>query len=87
VSAGPSFLVLDVPEFAPLVEAAERRADLRVSRVAPSYLRVEGETSRLTLARDETGLCEAIWYGALTAGLEGRIERFDDERLVLSPLP
>jgi len=71
--------VLDVPEFAPFLEGA--RASMQVKR-AGDYFAVSGKEIRIT--RKATGLRKAVWYGALTGGFDGRLERFDDDELVIS---
>ncbi len=70
--------VLDVPEFAPFVGAAQ--ASLRVSKKG-DYFVLAGEEIRI--ARKATGLRRAVWYGALTGGFEGSLQRFDDDELVI----
>ena len=37
-----------------------------------------------TLIAQTTGLTEAVWFGCLTAGLEGKITHFDFRRLSLA---
>lgn len=71
--------VLDVPEFAPLVQAAQ--AALKVTRNG-DYFAVRGDEVRI--ARKATGLRKSIWYGALTGGFEGRLAKFDDDELVIA---
>lgn len=71
--------VLDVPEFAPFVQGA--RASMQVVK-AGDYFAVSGNEIRI--ARKATGLRKAVWYGALTGGFDGRLDRFDDDELVIS---
>jgi hypothetical protein len=49
---------------------------------AGDYFAVSGKEIRIT--RKATGLRKAVWYGALTGGFDGRLERFDDDELVIS---
>ncbi|HEV2571432.1 hypothetical protein [Methylocella sp. CPCC 101449] len=76
------FFVLDVPEFAPLVAAAGRAPNVTVHPVRGSYRFVEFDGA-LDIRRSDTGLNEAVWFGCLTAGLCGKIVRFDAEQLSL----
>lgn len=78
----PGFLVLDVAEFAPLVAAARRHPEIRVTRISKEYWSVTSDRV-IEITRSECGLCEAVWFGALTAGLSARIERFDADVLRL----
>jgi hypothetical protein len=71
--------VLDVPEFAPFVQAAH--SILRVTKNGDYYV-LSGDEIRIP--RKATGLRKAVWYGALTGGFAGRLERFDDDELVIS---
>ena len=70
--------VLDVPEFAPLVNSA--RSNHQVNRKG-DYFTVSAKEIRI--AREPTGLRKAVWYGALTGGFEGALRRFDDDELVI----
>ena len=76
------FFVLDVPEFRPLVQAALRSARCRAHPPRRGYHYVEFD-AEVEIARADTGMNEAIWFGCLTAGLDGKIARFDSERLRL----
>lgn len=75
----PTLYVLDVPEFAPLLQAA--RAALQVTKHG-DYFALSG--SEIRIPRKATGLRKAVWYGALTGGYEGSLRRFDDDELVIS---
>jgi hypothetical protein len=66
----PSLYVLDVPEFKPLVEAAARRTGFTVAGPSAGYYRISA-AKELRIARSETGLPEALWFGAFTAGYDG----------------
>ena len=76
------FYLLDVPEFAPLAEAALRTGQAREESRIGCY-RFIAFDDRLDIARADTGLTEAVWYGCLTAGLDGKIVHFDSQRLSL----
>ena len=76
------FYVLDVPEFASLVDAAARSGRCTVHRKRGHYQFVEFENEVEILRRD-TRMNEAVWYGCLTGGLDGKITHFDGDRLKL----
>ena len=76
------FFVLDVPEFRPLLTAALRTDRCRAHPPQRGYHYVEFDTE-VELHRAETGMNEAVWFGCLTAGLDGKIARFDSERIRL----
>lgn len=76
------FYLLDVPEFAPLAEAALRTGKAREERKIGCYRFIVFD-DRLDIDRADTGLTEAVWYGSLTAGLDGKIARFNSQRLTL----
>jgi hypothetical protein len=76
------FYLLDVPEFAPLAEAALRTGKAREERKIGCYRSIVFD-DQLDIDRADTGLTEAVWYGCLTAGLDGKIARFDSQRLTL----
>ena len=75
----PSLFVLDVPEFAPLIAGAatghsvQRRAGYAIVK----------STDKVIVERAKSGLGDAVWFGALTGGYEGRIVEFSAERLVI----
>ena len=75
----PTLFVLDVPEFAPLIAGAS--ADHRVRR-QQGYAMIESPET-IVVERKESGLGDAVWYGALTSGYEGRIVEFSEDRLVI----
>ncbi|MFM0275043.1 VOC family protein [Paraburkholderia aspalathi] len=79
-----SIFVLDVPEFRPLVDVASKDARYRTSAVDGNYIRIDGNPA-LQFSRKELGFKPAVWYGALTGGLRGHIERFDADLLVIEP--
>lgn len=76
----PTIFVLDVPEFIALVEVARSQAGLTVTGPRLGYWRICSETT-LTFRRKELGFKPAIWHGALTGGIVGRITHFDNEML------
>jgi hypothetical protein len=76
------FYLLDVPEFAPLAAAALRTGKAHEEKKIGCY-RFIAFDDRLDIDRADTGLTEAVWYGCLTAGLDGKIAQFDSNRLTL----
>ena len=79
----PVVFVLDVPEFLPMVEHARGAAGFSVSGPKLGYFRIEAHPL-ITLGRKELGFKPAVWHGALTGGLVGRIEHFDNDTLVIA---
>ena len=75
----PRLFVLDVPEFAPLIAGAG--TDHRVERRA-GYALIEA-AEKVVVERAKSGLGDAVWFGALTGGFEGRIVEFSADRLVI----
>ena len=70
------FYVLDVPEFRPVARAAEAIADCLVHPAVGGYRYVQF-SGAIEIRRSDTGLGEAVWFGCLTGGLDGKIDRFD----------
>jgi hypothetical protein len=81
-----SLYVLDVTEFRPLVEAASRRSDLTVIGPVGGYYRVRAD-GQLRIERAETGLPEALWFGAFTAGYDGEELVIDQHQFWIGPKP
>ena len=82
----PSLYVLDVPEFRPLVDAARRGEGFTVVGPAAGYYRVTTE-GQLRIARADTGLPEALWFGAFTAGYDGQELVIDKDQFWIGPWP
>lgn len=77
------FYVLDVPEFDPLVSAAQKHELCRVHPVVAGYRYVEFD-GEIEITRESTGLGEAVWFGCLTAGLNGKITSFTAQSIKLA---
>ena len=75
----PSLFVLDVPEFAPLIAGA---ASGHAVRRRGGYAMIEA-ADKIVVERSRSGLGDAVWYGALTGGYQGRIVEFSADRLVI----
>jgi hypothetical protein len=80
----PSLYVLDVPEFKPLVDAAVRRGTFKVVGPAGGYYRISTK-DQLRIERSETGLPEALWFGAFTAGYDGEELVIDGDQFWIGP--
>ena len=78
----PRLYFMDVPEYRPFIDLLGRDASLAKDQAA-GYVRFSGN-GEITGRRAYTGLGEAVWFGALVAGFEGRIVRFTDEELVVA---
>jgi len=74
----PRIFVLDVPEFRPLIDDARAREGYSVSGPRLGYWRIEA-AGAVEFHRKALGFKPAVWHGALTGGLVGRIERFDND--------
>ncbi len=79
----PVLFVLDVAEFAPIVDYAEGRAELTVTSLG-TYRKIEAD-GEIAIPRAATGLGQAVWFGALVGGYEGTIVEFSETRLVIGP--
>lgn len=72
-----------VAEFAPLVDAARQHPDCRV-RTGEAYDLIEADVP-VEFGRKALGFKPALWYGMLTGGIHGHIERFDRDVLRMAP--
>ncbi|MFJ4292199.1 VOC family protein [Cupriavidus sp. NPDC089707] len=79
-----SVFVLDVPEFGALIDVAGKTEGYTTTALGNGYVRIDGNPG-ISFARKALGFKPAVWYGALTGGLAGRIEQFDMDALVISP--
>jgi hypothetical protein len=76
------FYVLDVLEFSSLVDAAMKSGRCKLHPKRGHYRFVEFE-NEIEILRRDTRMSEAVWYGCLTGGLDGKITHFDSDRLKL----
>jgi hypothetical protein len=65
-----TLFVLDVEEFRPLVTAARHHAEISIDGPKKGYFRLSTDGD-LRMSRLETGMIEAVWFGAFTAGFKG----------------
>lgn len=83
-SEAPVYLCVPrVDEFAPLVRAARQHPGCRV-REGDAYDLIEAD-GPVEFERKALGFKPALWYGMLTGGVHGRIERFDRDVLRIAP--
>ena len=78
----PAIFVLDVPEFRALADHARTVPQYRVVDAGLGYLRIESDDD-LVFDRRTLGFKPAIWYGAFTGGIRGRIATFDRDTMRL----
>ncbi|MBP0624839.1 VOC family protein [Cupriavidus consociatus] len=79
-----SVFVLDVPEFSALLDVAGKTEGYATTPLGNGYVRIDGNPG-IRFGRKALGFKPAVWYGALTGGLAGRIEQFDMDALVIAP--
>jgi hypothetical protein len=77
------FFVLDVPEFAPIIEAARALKNCKVHPARAGYVLVEF-TGEIVIERNGAFMSEAVWFGCMTGGLEGKIVSFDAGQIRLA---
>jgi hypothetical protein len=71
----PTIFVLDVPEFASLIELAAMRSGFRSHPVAAHYVAISADPE-LVLSRRGLRMKPAIWFGVLTGGFDGVVLEF-----------
>ena len=72
--------VLDVPEFSALTRSAERNPNCIVHPAIGGYRYIQF-SGALDIQRSDTGLQEAVWFGCLTGGLDGKIASFTKDAI------
>src|SRR5688572_22107854 len=78
-----TIFVFDMDEFRPMIDAAGRRQEVSVRRVG-SYVELTA-SGPIEIDRRESGVRHAVWYSALAGVVDGRVEQFDKERLLVVP--
>ena len=78
----PAVYFPDVPEYQPFIATLSKQTGVRSKRAA-GYVAFESEQP-IEVERSQTDLEEAVWFGALVAGFEGRIETFDPQTLKIA---
>ncbi|WP_454743947.1 VOC family protein [Cupriavidus necator] len=76
--------VLDVPEFAPLVEAARKDGRCHVEGTTKGYWCIRSSES-IVFERKALGFVPALWNASLTGGFGGDVKLFDRYRLEIVP--
>ena len=77
-----TIFVVDVPEFAPVIEAARAMASCKVSTVRKGYVTIE-TFGEVTFSRKAMQLKPALWYGIFTGGLDGEIKSFGRDEVTV----
>lgn len=77
-------LVLDVPEFEPLISECKRKAHCLVEGPVDGYWHVSSPEA-IVFERKPLGLVPALWNAALTGGFDGEVKVFDRNRLEIAP--
>lgn len=75
----PAIYFPDVTEFQPFVSVLSKRPGIQNERAA-GYVALKSDQP-IEIARSETGLEEALWFGGLVGGFEGQIATFDAQTL------
>lgn len=78
----PSIYFPDVPEYRPLVQAAAKLPEVQRKRSGGYVAFTSPQPIRIR--REQTGLVEAVWFGALVGGYDGRVVKFNDEELEIA---
>jgi hypothetical protein len=78
----PRVYVLNVPEFEGLIKSARTKPGCAIRSVGQSYLCIESDRP-IKFLRREAGVGPAVWYGAFTGGIEGRLVDFGREEVTL----
>lgn len=76
--------VLDVPEFSALVAALRATPGISIEKHADYF--VARSAGEIVVERRATGVGQAVWFGALTGGIRGRIVTFSDDELRVAAL-
>jgi hypothetical protein len=72
--------VPDIPEFAPVLKAAEQAGSCRVIAPKQGYWRITAD-SEICFQRKALGLGPALWYSMLSGGYRGRITEYSRDVL------
>jgi hypothetical protein len=78
----PTIYFPDVPEYQPFIRILCSRERVQC-RKARDYVAVVS-AKEIVIRREETGLFEAVWFGALVGGFDGNIVKFDADELRIS---
>lgn len=78
----PAIMVLNIPEFEPIIFTAKQAG--MVARPLGGYVEMIADNKTVVLERRHTDLRPALWFAALTAGVVGNIDEFNEEILRIS---
>ena len=84
VTANCAIYLLKVPEFEPLMRGLEATPGITLAHRG-DYCVAEA-ADEIVLLRDAVGVGQAVWFGALTGGVTGRIVEFTEQVLRIAPL-
>lgn len=76
----PAIFILNVEEFRPMIELAREQAGVLVQPGPHGYTRISSD-GELRFNRKALGFKPAVWYGALTGGMVGKIAEFSRDEL------
>lgn len=76
----PTIFVLNVEEFHPMIERAREQPGVQVQPGPSGYTRISSD-GELHFNRKALGFKPAVWYGALTGGMVGKITEFSRDEL------
>lgn len=77
-----TLFVADLPEFAPLIDAANRLAGVSVLPPMQGYWRIVAE-QRLSFSRQQLKLRHALWNSALAGGFCGRLSAYTGDVMTI----
>ncbi|WP_370283657.1 hypothetical protein [Ramlibacter sp. WS9] len=75
-----TLFVLNVAEFQSLIQVARRQAGVEIIDGPPGYTRIRS-AGVIELKRKDLGVKPAVWYGALTGGVVGRVVEYSRDTL------
>lgn len=76
----PKVHVVDLPEFAGLVESARGKEGVSVTSVRKGYFTISSDND-LVFNRRECGFKPALWYTCLSGGVDGTIAEYGRDTL------
>lgn len=74
--------VIDLPEFAPLIEALRTEASVSLKAPVAGYWQIDAGPS-LSLSRKGLGLNLALWYSMLAGGFCGCLTEYGRDTLTI----
>lgn len=81
-----TIFVADIPEFAPLLQAARAQNGCAVRPPVRGYWRIEAAQA-IEFSRKAMGLGAALWNSALSGGFRGRITQYDRNLMRIESQP